>query len=1116
MINKIDILNNFLVSDKRDPAIQISNSNKIMKPITNLVNMDSYLDFISTQNSSLTLKLNKDTINAISTSINKASDLKHEILEILNKYEIFLSSQKIENIKKSVLEKTKISDLLIKEYNNSLKTINSLYKEAIKKRKEEAIWLLNLCHFFLKGTLSNGSTIKAPLILIPIEIKFIEGKLCIYKINHPIYNEKLNLLIEDSYGIKLNDLFLEKFKENNNLSVNQILMIYEQYLSALNINFSCQKIKKFTFETTDNLQKIKKLEVDFSCCISLVDTTGGKLKKDAIEIISRNENPFKTYSILKNNDEQIEDIINFDNIIELNGNLNLYQKIAINSSLKENCIINGPPGTGKSEVIANIVLNILNNNQTCLIVSEKKAALDVLHNRLQNINNLCLSAYDLNDPTTFYEKINNFHKLLLQSKTPSKINCCLKSYEIFKQCFLNLNNLNAIQIHDYKYDDIVKYLNMNLKSNNEINDIIVEFNKIITENDLTIKKSFKLLSDLKVFGNANKHIISLFINNKFKYFDISDIKKMIKKNSIKENDFLIWNYINKQSLNALNIFKKDYLKLPVSNNEIITFLNELANFNIKRINAYILAKICSINIDEDLYIYEIIKNNISFYYQKINDNLLQHEFDKYLNDKIQSSQNNDLIILQNYLDKFQNLYKSMSICEKEDIDNLFAQAKMNNKLSINLFATENFEKLKLIFPVWLLTPSNAAIILPNKQNVFNYGIFDEASQIFLERAFSIAYRSNINIISGDDKQLKPTNFFSSRYEIENNMSIDNVESLLERAKLSLWPTYYLKNHYRSDTGDLISFSSKNFYDDNLEFISKNGSFDDSINVIDINGIWENETNILECKKVLELIETHFNEYKSLMIITLNKKQCDLIEKEFIKMFSANNEIMQKYENDLITFNNLENIQGHEADLIILSIGYGFNKELKLLNSFGPLTQKNGSNRLNVAITRAKSKMIIVKSFKKSDMKINFENKDAYIFYQYISFIDKIKQKKNQIENSTESKVNNSYKNNVIEFIKNIINHYEHLSIVFNLQLGSCNIDFGVYSKTNNKIVLAINFDKTFVKNDLLKTLENLYRSKFIKDRGYNIIDINEIEWYFKNQKIMNRLNQELSKITENI
>lgn len=59
--------------------------------------------------------------------------------------------------------------------------------------------------------------------------------------------------------------------------------------------------------------------------------------------------------------------------------------------------------------------------------------------------------------------------------------------------------------------------------------------------------------------------------------------------------------------------------------------------------------------------------------------------------------------------------------------------------------------------------------------------------------------------------------------------------------------------------------------------------------------------------------------------------------------------------------NLENVQGDERDIILLSVGYARNDAGKMLNNFGPLSKAGGARRLNVAVTRARERMVVVAS-----------------------------------------------------------------------------------------------------------------------------------------------------------
>ncbi len=61
----------------------------------------------------------------------------------------------------------------------------------------------------------------------------------------------------------------------------------------------------------------------------------------------------------------------------------------------ENLVIEGPPGTGKSQTITNIIAELLAEGKTVLFVSEKIAALEVVYNRLESagLKDFCLELH---------------------------------------------------------------------------------------------------------------------------------------------------------------------------------------------------------------------------------------------------------------------------------------------------------------------------------------------------------------------------------------------------------------------------------------------------------------------------------------------------------------------------------------------------------------------------------------------------------------------------------------------------------------------------------------------------------------------------------------------------
>ena len=276
-------------------------------------------------------------------------------------------------------------------------------------------------------------------------------------------------------------------------------------------------------------------------------------------------------------------------------------------------------------------------------------------------------------------------------------------------------------------------------------------------------------------------------------------------------------------------------------------------------------------------------------------------------------------------------------------------------------AIENFtDELFDLIPCWLASPETVSAIFPLQSDTFDLVIFDEASQCYIEHGLPAALRGKQVIIAGDSQQLQPSDLYQVRYEDEPLLEID---SLLDVASQYL-PQTQLREHYRSKSLDLIAFSNKHFYKDKLNLLPYYQYINNqnpSISYIKTDGTWENNQNKIEAQKVLEIVKG-IDTTLSIGVVTFNYKQAELIDN------LLRNEL-EFQEN--IRVKNIENIQGDEFDVVIFSIGYAPNKNEKLLMNFGTLNQQGGKNRLNVAVTRARSKIYVVVSI--LPQQLNVEN-----------------------------------------------------------------------------------------------------------------------------------------------
>ena len=293
--------------------------------------------------------------------------------------------------------------------------------------------------------------------------------------------------------------------------------------------------------------------------------------------------------------------------------------------------------------------------------------------------------------------------------------------------------------------------------------------------------------------------------------------------------------------------------------------------------------------------------------------------------------------------------------------------------------------IKQIKPCFMMSPLSIAQYLDptNEELQFDVVIFDEASQVKPEDALGAFMRGKTAVVMGDTQQLPPTSFFDQMSDAESDeeeaTSLD-MESILHLCKLS-FPVKMLKWHYRSRHESLITVSNREFYDDDLLVYPSPSHNDPELGLkfhYNPNTAYHrgsSSANPLEAEDVAEEIFNHFEKYgdtKSLGVGTFSVAQKNAIlealevkrkqRPEFEPLFSENKE-------ERFFVKNLETIQGDERDVILISVGYGFDEDRKMSLNFGPLNQDGGERRLNVLITRAREKCVVFSNFKAYDMKL---------------------------------------------------------------------------------------------------------------------------------------------------
>lgn len=286
-------------------------------------------------------------------------------------------------------------------------------------------------------------------------------------------------------------------------------------------------------------------------------------------------------------------------------------------------------------------------------------------------------------------------------------------------------------------------------------------------------------------------------------------------------------------------------------------------------------------------------------------------------------------------------------------------------------------------PCLMMSPLTVCQLLDPRIHQFDLAVFDEASQIPPEYAVSAFLRAKQVIVAGDSQQLPPMNFFQT---LEDDEATDEdgagetqFESILTLCDSRGFPRKMLNWHYRSRDESLIAYSNFHFYENRL-FTFPNASRQSTTTGLKFVPVPEGvyhageaaRNNPVEARRVADLVFQHLSQSPelSLGVVAFNVPQRRAIEREINRLRMLNRNLERLFRYDLqepLFVKNLENVQGDERDVIVLSVGYGRDEAGKTALNFGPLNRDGGSRRLNVAVTRARRLLYLVSSMQPEDI-----------------------------------------------------------------------------------------------------------------------------------------------------
>ncbi|MCA6070014.1 MAG: hypothetical protein LE180_02710 [Endomicrobium sp.] len=766
------------------------------------------------------------------------------------------------------------------------------------------------------------------------------------------------------------------------------------------------------------------------------------------------------------------------------------------------------------------------------------------------------TAYNPLDNKSTTDKIDIFNKIIIiydivnkykiqTTKNIDKLNTIFKK---LKNDFVNYNSIVAENIGlAGHHSELISLINMNVRNvqnNNVLFPIIKQYAKylyaqedktdfieklrlILNLQDLDLKNELQyitntILVDSNVSGiDKGKvlEIIPLLMNNRI---FCKNFLKINKDESIIDWRERIKNILNFQDSNAFD-------KFIIQNKVINTIKKELGKSNEQIVDKF---------LENDNVTY-------SDFLKKLTNDLVKAKFNT---SDIKTRQNIGYDYFVKYKRDLKNGRKTIFLKGLKDICEHTEQARKNIKTDSNWIPgntpierlQRNTKLLISAFPIIIATPKEVAKYVLAEKNLFDYVIFDEASQLLPGQALPSIYRSARTIVVGDPHQMPPPSLATVGFEsISEDEDISNEKSILDLAiELQTETTHYLQVHYRSESNMLFEPSINAIYKEyGVQSIFESGLKNDVPDVpisIQDNLGDNDEVNFKIIAKEIEDKLT-INHQASFCLLFTNKKTLF----EFKDYLVAKN-LFNNLPSDQLLISTVRNCQGIENDHSIIYLN-----QYKNIGAMWFFKVSAGAyRRLNVSITRQRKSLKIFMANPKSDWLSTcnkiiadaYEDKDRIRSAKLLSTI--IEKSKYEIN---EQYVDDLLKDNALRIDSPLTQQlYDKLCSYYSARLNKdvkiyCEVgwlmrvpdreslqrhrkyvgfrlDIGIYSKNKQCFVLGIEMDGAMYHKGHRRAFCDAQRQETLETKGWEVYRIWSTNWINSIDSEFNKLVVKIDKL----
>ncbi len=443
--------------------------------------------------------------------------------------------------------------------------------------------------------------------------------------------------------------------------------------------------------------------------------------------------------------------------------------------------------------------------------------------------------------------------------------------------------------------------------------------------------------------------------------------------------------------------------------------------------------------------------------------------------------------------------------------------------------------LQRIKPVMLMSPISVAQYLTPGQITFDLLVIDEASQVRPEDALGAIARASQIVVVGDQKQLPPSSFFDrlladggqgdadpddedeSGDLLHGAASAGEMESILTLCEARGLPSRMLKWHYRSRDPSLMRVSNAEFYEHELVLPPSPLEKDPAYGLIftHVAGAYDKggrRDNRIEGEAIVRRLAEHARAMPdvSLGIVTFSHAQKNTIN-ELLEIARrgdpALDDFLREGRAEDVFVKNIENVQGDERDVILISVGYGPVTPGGRMTgaSFGPVNGEGGERRLNVLFTRARLRCEVFASFDPGDLDVSRASRDGpRILKRYLDYA-----KSGRIDDPQETgyEPDSPLEEDVADVIRS-------LCYLADPQVGSAGfrIDIGVrHPDKPGHYLLAVECDGAAYHSALWARERDRLRQDVLEHLGWRFHRIWSTDWFYNRAVEIERLRHALQQ-----